>query len=83
VQRWFFCGEFVVDCVVNVVRWMVVLGAEKHANFLNFFFGGLCETAHTTFLRKRLGCEATIACFSASALDVRRRSLASQEALWM
>jgi hypothetical protein len=22
-QRWCFCGEFVVNCVVNVVRWMV------------------------------------------------------------
>jgi len=22
-QRWFFCGEFVVDCVVNVVSLMV------------------------------------------------------------
>jgi hypothetical protein len=23
VSWWCFCGEFVVDCVVNVVRWMV------------------------------------------------------------
>jgi hypothetical protein len=24
VQRWFFCGEFVVDCVVFVVVLMVI-----------------------------------------------------------
>jgi hypothetical protein len=28
-QRWCFCGEFVVDCVVNVVRLMVVFERRK------------------------------------------------------
>jgi hypothetical protein len=65
-----FCGEFVVDCVVNVVHWMVVFGRRKTCQlFKNYFFEACAKPR--------------IRPFSGSALDVRRRSLASQEALSM
>jgi len=37
-QRWFFCGEFVVDCVVNVAGWMVAFWRQKYATFSKYFF---------------------------------------------
>jgi hypothetical protein len=39
VFAWCFCGEFVVDCVINVVRKMADLWGGKHATFCNFIFG--------------------------------------------
>jgi hypothetical protein len=38
VLAWCFCGEVVVECVVNVVRRRRALGAEKHATVFNFIF---------------------------------------------
>ena len=38
---WCFCGEFVVGCVVNVVRKMAVIGARKTCHFLQLYFQGL------------------------------------------
>jgi hypothetical protein len=35
---WFFGGENVVDCVVNVVGKMSFFGDQKYATFLNFIF---------------------------------------------
>ena len=32
-KRWCFCGEVVVDCVVNVVRLTAVSQGKKYANF--------------------------------------------------
>jgi hypothetical protein len=40
---WFFGGENVVDCVVNVVGKTSFFGDEKYATFLNFIFGGPAE----------------------------------------
>jgi hypothetical protein len=34
VFAWCFCGEFVVDCVINVVRKMAVLWGGKTCHFL-------------------------------------------------
>jgi hypothetical protein len=36
---WFFDGENVVDCVVNVVRKTMFLTNEKYATLFNFILG--------------------------------------------
>jgi hypothetical protein len=41
VFAWCFCGEFVVDCVINVVRKMAVLRGQKTCHFLQIYFQGL------------------------------------------
>jgi hypothetical protein len=38
VLWWCFCGEFVVDCVVNVVRWMVIFPALKTCQLFKIIF---------------------------------------------
>ena len=35
---WCFCGEFVVDCVVNVVRWMVISRRWKTCQLSEIYF---------------------------------------------
>jgi hypothetical protein len=37
VKTWCFGGQFVVQCVVNVVFWVVCLRAEKWDRLLRFF----------------------------------------------
>jgi hypothetical protein len=37
-QRWCFCGEFVVDCVVNVARLMVDFSALKICQLFEIYF---------------------------------------------
>jgi hypothetical protein len=42
---WFFCGEFVVECVVIVDRRHHVARSLKHATDLSFIFASNVETA--------------------------------------
>jgi hypothetical protein len=38
VQRWFFCGEFVVDCVVFAVTLMVIFLAIRKCQLSQKYF---------------------------------------------
>ena len=35
---WFFCGENVVDCVVNVVKFPSLFGGEKIGQVFQLYF---------------------------------------------
>jgi hypothetical protein len=40
-SAWFFAGEFVVNCVVIVVAWVVIIGSEKYATESELSCGNL------------------------------------------
>jgi hypothetical protein len=43
---WYFCGEFVVDACLNVVRKMAVIRGRKFSTFCRFIFGVCSEISH-------------------------------------